>query len=148
MKVTKFKQFHSVSTIPKDEKTLVHFHFFQFYSANIEIGALQVCKQFVYQTYLENSFAQSEILDSGTEMVQPWEASYRNRLMNKCDHKISGDGKLFSRYVGGISRSIHKDRNEEKLAEINRLHPSLRFTIEVEENNQIPFLDMKIIRSE
>ena len=64
------------------------------------------------------------------------------------DHNISDDAKLFSRYVDDGLWSIHKNQIDEKLAEINRLHPSLRFTIEVEENDQITFLDMNIIRSE
>ena len=81
-------------------------------------------------------------------MGSPLAPLLANGWMNKHDHKISDDAKLFSRYVDDVLRSIHKDRIEDKLAEINRLHPSLRFTIEVEENNQIPFLDMKIIRSE
>ena len=32
-----------------------------------------------------------------------------------------------------------------KLAEINQLHPKLKFTIETEENGKIPFLDMEIV---
>ena len=36
---------------------------------------------------------------------------------------------------------------EEKLATINNLHPSLKFTIKREENGSIPFLDMKIIHN-
>ena len=78
----------------------------------------------------------------GLAMGSPPAPLLANGWMHKHDHKISDDAKLFSRYVDDVLRSIHKDRIEEKLAEINRLHPSLRFTIEVEENNQIPFLDM------
>ena len=42
-----------------------------------------------------------------------------------------------------ITRNL--DNYEEKLSEINNLHPSLKFTIEREVNGSIPFLDMKII---
>ena len=35
-----------------------------------------------------------------------------------------------------------------KLNEINALHPSLKFTVEVEENNCLPFLDMKILNDD
>ena len=43
-----------------------------------------------------------------------------------------------------IIRDIKGNQIDAKLAEINRIHPSLKFTIEREENNSIPFLDMKI----
>ena len=33
---------------------------------------------------------------------------------------------------------------EQKLAEINNLHPNLKFTCENEVNGDIPFLDMKV----
>ena len=46
-----------------------------------------------------------------------------------------------------IIRNIKQIDIEEKLATINNLHPSLKFTIEREENGSIPFLDMKIIHN-
>ena len=41
-----------------------------------------------------------------------------------------------------------KNKNDIDPEEINSLHPSLRFTVERETNGTIPFLDMKITRSE
>ena len=54
---------------------------------------------------------------------------------------------LYARYMDDIIRNIKQIDIEEKLATINNLHPSLKFTIEREENGSIPFLDMKIIRN-
>ncbi|XP_066911760.1 uncharacterized protein [Clytia hemisphaerica] len=48
-----------------------------------------------------------------------------------------------------ILRDINKNAIDQKLEEINSLHPSLKFTVERETNCcTIPFLDMKITRSE
>ena len=70
-----------------------------------------------------------------------------NGWLNSHDGKIKDDAKLFSRYMDDIIRSISKNNIETKLQEINSLHPSLAFTIETEKEGQLPFLDMKIIRS-
>ena len=47
-----------------------------------------------------------------------------------------------------ILRDINKNDIDQKLEEINSLHPSLRFTVEREINGTIPFVDMKIFRLE
>ena len=45
-----------------------------------------------------------------------------------------------------IISTCHRDETEQLLEEVNCIHRNLSFTIEVEENGEIPFLDMKIIR--
>ena len=54
---------------------------------------------------------------------------------------------LNARYMDDILRNIERTRIEQKLLEINSLHPSLKFTIEQEQDMSLPFLDMKIARS-
>ena len=53
------------------------------------------------------------------------------------------NAKLYARYMDDILRSIKRAEVQRKLAEINRYHPFLKFTIE-EENEQfsLSFLDM------
>ncbi len=46
-----------------------------------------------------------------------------------------------------IITKIERTEIDNKLSEINNLHPSLTFTIEREENSTLPFLDMKIIHN-
>ena len=58
------------------------------------------------------------------------------------------DAKMFSRYMDDILRDIKKCMIEQKLAEINNLHPNLKFTCENEVNGDIPFLDMKITNNQ
>ena len=68
----------------------------------------------------------------------------RDELIWQC-HK--GEAVLYARYMDDIIRNIKRIDPEEKLATINNLHPSLKFTIEREENGSIPFLHMKIIHN-
>ena len=60
---------------------------------------------------------------------------------------IKGDAVVYSRYMDDILRDIQRDNTEEKLKEINSLHPSLKFTIECETKQSLPFLDMLITRT-
>ena len=69
--------------------------------------------------------------------------------MSQFDGQIKGEAKLFSRYMDDIVREIQKGAIEDKLLEINNLHPALYFMVEVavEQEGELPFLDMKLINS-
>ena len=86
------------------------------------------------------------------EMDSRWEVLLPPPLasgwMHRYDPIIADNAKLFSRYVDDIIRSIKKNEIEMKLAEINSLHMSLKFTIEMEQNGELPFLDMKLCRKD
>ena len=56
------------------------------------------------------------------------------------------ESKLFFRYMDDIISICHRDQTEHLLEEVNCIHRNLSFTIEVEENGKIPFLDMMLIR--
>ena len=47
-----------------------------------------------------------------------------------------------------IIREIERAKIQEKLNEINQLHPKLKFTVEMEENGKLPFLDIEIKRED
>ena len=66
--------------------------------------------------------------------------------LSKFYSDIRGDSKLYLRYMDDIVREIKTGEIEEKLHEINHYHPNLKFTIERETQNSIPFLDMGIMR--
>ena len=42
-------------------------------------------------------------------------------------------------------RTIDHDRYQQKRQDINSFHPNLQFTMEIEADNELPFLDMKLI---
>ena len=72
-----------------------------------------------------------------------------NGWLSQYDQDIKSNAKIYERYMDDILRNIKKNEAETKLDEINKLNPEyLKFTIEHETDNCLPFLDMKIIRSE
>ena len=83
----------------------------------------------------------------GLAMGSPPAPHLANGWLSQFDGQIKGDAKLFSRYMDDIIRNIRLDMIEATLAAINSLHPALKFTMEVEEDGELPFLDMKLINS-
>ena len=82
----------------------------------------------------------------GLAMGSPPAPLLANGWLSQFDPIIMDDAKLRERYMDDILRSIRASHIQQKLEEINRLHPSLKFTIEIEINAKLPFLDMLIIR--
>ena len=80
-------------------------------------------------------------------MGSPSAPSFANGWLSKFDDNIKDNAQLYSRYMDDILRNIKSNQIESKLDEINNVHPNLKFTVEQENNNSIPFLDMKITRS-
>ena len=68
-----------------------------------------------------------------------------NGWLSQFDNAIQGNAKMFSRYMDDIIREIKKDDIDDKLVQLNNLHPNLAFTIEKEAKGKLPFLDMLII---
>ncbi|KAI4476581.1 hypothetical protein M0804_013475 [Polistes exclamans] len=51
-------------------------------------------------------------------------------------------------YVDDVITAIPKDRMDQTLKTFNSVHNRIQFTMEVENNGTLPFLDMNIIRNE
>lgn len=83
----------------------------------------------------------------GLAMGSPPAPQLANGWMSKFDNTIKGQATLYARYMDDILRDINENEINEKLRDINNLHPALKFTIERETNASIPFLDMEIKRS-
>ena len=75
----------------------------------------------------------------GLAMGSPPAPPLASGWMHKRDRTIADNAKIFSRYVDDIIRSIKADQIDSKLAAINDLHPSLKFTIEREQNGKSLF---------
>ena len=84
----------------------------------------------------------------GLAMGSPPAPHLANGWMSQFDQTIQGDSRLYTRYMDDILCNIHADQIEDKLSTINSLHHALKFTIEREHNNTIPFLDLKIINNQ
>ena len=84
----------------------------------------------------------------GLAMGSPPAPHFANGWLSQFDPIIMGEGcKLFSRYMDDIIMIIKRCRVEEKLSQINSLHPNLKFTCEREVDGKLPFLDMMIINT-
>lgn len=70
-----------------------------------------------------------------------------SELQNSCLQKLSFKPPFYKRYVDDIVTCIPKDQIDIVLNTFNKFHPKLQFTIEVETNQQLPFLDVLLIRN-
>lgn len=70
-----------------------------------------------------------------------------SQLQEVCLNKLSFQVPIFKRYVDDIFLVIPKDTETELLKVFNSFHEKLKFTIEIENNNKIAFLDTEIIRT-
>ena len=70
----------------------------------------------------------------GLAMGSPSAPLLSNISLSKYEPNIRDDAKLFERYMNDHDtvRTIKVDLIENKLVEINSLHPKLKFTLEVE----------------
>ena len=84
----------------------------------------------------------------GLAMGSPPAPHLANGWMSQFDNIIKGTSKLFTRYMDDILQEMKSSNIENKLAEINNLHPNLTFTMEKQNDGKIPFLDMIINNSE
>ena len=67
-----------------------------------------------------------------------------NIWLSKYEPNIRDDAKPFERYMDNTLRTIKQQFIQAKLKEINALHPNLKFTLEVEPEGKLPFLDLCI----
>ena len=81
----------------------------------------------------------------GLAMGSPPAPHFANGWMSQHDDRIAEGSKFYFRYMDDIIRDIKKEDKGRKLEEINNIHPSLKFTIECENEGSIPFLDMRIM---
>ena len=101
------------------------------------------CTDVVMSTH-EGTYKQVD----GLAMGSPPAPLLANIWLSKYEPSIKDTSKLFERFMDDILRTISSNLIKAKLAEINSLHPKLKFTLEIEENKKLPFLDILIKHSE
>ena len=97
------------------------------------------CKNIILSTH-DGTYWQIDNLAMGSPPAPP----LSNIWLSKYESAIKDDAKLFERYMDDILRTIKESLIENKLSENNLLHPNLKFTLEVEQNGKLPFLDICI----
>ena len=69
---------------------------------------------------------------------------YESKLFNKISKPT-----VYCRYVDDTFSLFHKETEFQKFLNcLNSLHPSLKFTNEIETNNSLPFLDVLVTKSD
>ena len=63
-----------------------------------------------------------------------------------CTTEIPKRAKIFARYVDDIIRTVKKTDVDTLLKMANSLHRNLEFTMELEIDRELSFLDMEIVR--
>ena len=154
----------------EDDKELVSFDVVSLYT-NVPVNeAIVVCANLLYDgtlkkppvdkdtfTKLLNVCSKNVIMSSndglfrqidGLAMGSPPAPMLANAWMSTFDTTVSNNATLYTRYMDDILRDINKNDIDQKLEELNSLHPLQSFTVERETNGTIPFLDMKITHIE
>eukprot|EP00111_Clytia_hemisphaerica_P015622 TCONS_00046106-protein len=104
---------------------------------------LTICSQDVLMLTSDGYYRQID----GLAMGSPPAPLLANAWLSQYDDQIRGDAKIYNRYMDDILREIKKENIQSKLVEINGIKNELKFTLEEEKECSIPFLDMKITRS-
>ena len=97
------------------------------------------CTNIIFSAH-DGAYRQIDRLAMGSPPAPP----LSNIWLSKYEPAIKDDAKLFERYIDDTLRTIKESLIENKLSEINSLHPNLKFTLEVEQNGKLPFLDICI----
>ena len=87
----------------------------------------------------------------GLAMGSPPAPHLANGWLSQFEPSLRGQAKLYERYMDDIIREIDESKADQKLKEINSLHPNLTFTKETEQKEcesqigELPFLDMRVM---
>ena len=80
----------------------------------------------------------------GLAMGSPAAPALANGWLSQFEDTIKADSKLYERYMDDILCTAKTEKVEERLRLLNDLHPNLDFTLEIEVNGKLSFLDMTI----
>ena len=153
----------------EDDEEIISFDVVSLYTNVPVLEAINVCADLLYRSGMKtppvdkDTFIQLATIAScnvvmsthdgyyqqidGLAMGSPPAPHLANGWMSQYDQIIQGEAKLYTRYMDDILREIKHANADQKLAEINALHPNLAFTIERETEGRLPFLDMQVIHS-
>ena len=73
----------------------------------------------------------------GLAMGSPPAPHLANGWLSQFDPIIRDNATIYERYMDDIISSVQKQKSDEKLEKINKLHKNLIFTKESENNNQL-----------
>ena len=148
----------------KDSDCLVSFDIVSLYTNVPVIEAIDVCTELLFYNHTldidKDTFKILAKLASCDVIFNTHDGFYRqidglamgsapaphlaNGWLSTFDKTIKGVSPLYTRYMDDIICINKRDEVDSKLVEINNIHPSLSFTVEIEKDGKLPFLDMVI----
>ena len=98
--------------------------------------------------FLDKYYVQCDGVAMGSPLAPILADLFMSKLEEKLNKFSTNKPIIWLRYVDDIFCIFKKNQNiDDFLKRINKWHDNIKFTIEIESNNQMPFLDVTIIRN-
>ena len=108
---------------------------------------LTFCLNATYFSFRGRFFQQT----LGTAMESPVSVSVANLVMEDVEERALStfdvDLPFWKRYVDDTCTAVPRNRVQDLLHHLNGIEESIKFTVEVESNGQLPFLDVLLLRA-
>ena len=152
----------------KDNECLVSFDIVSLYTNVPVLEAIDVCADLLFNSMSldidRDTFVELAKLASCDVIFNSHDGFYKqvdglamgsapaphlaNGWLSSFEAAIKGDSPLYYRYMDDIICVADKEEIDNRLDAVNNVHPSLAFTVEVEKQGKLPFLDMVIYNTE
>lgn len=113
---------------------------------DIIITLTKLCMQQTQFKFNNKNYKSTE----GANMGNPLSSLIAEECMKSFEEKIKNEiwfPRVWKRYVDDIIAIVKKDKADEILTHLNNTHPNIKFTLEKEKENSLPFLDITIKRN-
>ena len=116
-------------------------------SKNDYVKLVYLCVKFSAFTFDSNEYRQHRGLAMGSTRSVVMTSLYMEMLEEDSYKRIMGRGAKWFRYVDDVLVILPKNTNiDNKLRRLNDVNSDIQFAVEIEEENQIPFLDTLLHR--
>lgn len=112
---------------------------------NVYIDVAKVCMKQNYFKFGNKCYK----VENGTNMGNPLSPLISECFMGALERKLKELNvipRVWHRYVDDVFAVIEKEKVNDILNVLNSQFPTIKFTCEIENNNELPFLDIKIIK--
>jgi len=113
---------------------------------NMFIEGLKICNK-QYFLFNDNIYRQLDGISMGGSLSVNLSGIFMNNLIDKAMSQSQVKPVLLMKYVDDILCIMKEDEVERFLLTLNSIHPNIKFTVEMEVNQNISFLDLSICRN-
>lgn len=109
------------------------------------IALVEIVMEQRWLEFYDTIFEQKEGLSIGN----PLSSKLAELFMGELETEMSGESwfpRFWRRYVDDVIAIVNKEEVQGLLQQLNKRHTKIKFTVEVEQNESIPFLDTRLIR--